>query len=314
MHCINRVLLASCLFSGVLSAQGNLEVIAAYYGVDRNFVDVTSSTRSRAQSTGLAFVVGADSLGGDPFPGQIKTLRLYYKLGGVFQQGEWKDGENVTIGRFTTGRRDRDTGMRGGGIDRASRTPSPVAVAAPAGLRIISGQYGAGTRVNDVTALLAGRIAGDRLNILVENNSLGGDPIRGADKLLNVTYEWNGQRYTASAKEGQTLRLPPDQVVAASPAPSVLPANGACLYAAANFQGTPTCAAFGQDPAQLTGTFGSLKLLGTVRQVELFESANFAGRSLRLTTDIPDLNRATSGFFGSPITWAPNPGAFRMIQ
>ena len=174
MHCFNRVLLAGCLLSGVLRAQGNLEVIAAYYGADRNFVDVTSSTRSQAQPTGLGFVVGSDSLGGDPFPGQIKTLRLYYKLGGVFQQDEWK--------------------------------------------------------------------------------------------------------------------------------------------AAANFRGAPTCVAFGQNPAQLTGTFGSLKLLGNVRQVELFESANFAGRSLRLTADIPDLTRATSGFFGSPVTWAPNPGAFRMIQ
>jgi|GEM_PF-741057 len=308
MHRINHVLLSCCLFACALRAQSNLEVIAAYYGVDRNFVDVTASARSQAQSAGLGLVVGADSLGGDPFPGQIKTFRLYYKLGGLFQQGEWKDGENVSIGRLGTSR--RDSGMRGGGIDRARRTPTPV-VAAPSGLKVLSAQYGAGTRINDVTTLLNSRVTGDRLTVLVENNSLGGDPIRGADKVLNVAYEWNGQRYTASAKEGQTLRLPPDQVLAVTPA---LPTNGVCLYPAANYQGTPTCAALGQDPAQVSGTFGSLKLLGSVRQVELFESANFAGRYLRLTADLPDLTRATSGFFGSPVTWAPNPGAFRMSQ
>lgn len=309
MHRINHVLLSCCLFACALRAQSNLEVIAAYYGVDRNFVDVTASARSQAQSAGLGLVVGADSLGGDPFPGQIKTFRLYYKLGGVFQQGEWKDGESVTVGRPGTSR--RDSGMRGGGgLDRPSRTPAPI-MAVPSGLKVISAQYGAGARLSDVTALLSGRIAGDRLTVLVENNNLGGDPIRGADKVLNVAYEWNGQRYTASAKEGQTLRLPPDQVLAVTPA---LPTNGVCLYPAANYQGTPTCAALGQDPAQVSGIFGSLKLLGTVRQVELFESANFAGRSLRLTADLPDLSRATSGFFGSPVTWAPNPGAFRMSQ
>lgn len=393
-----RLILMWMLCAMPMAAQGSLEIVAAYYGFDRNYIDVTSLVRAQAQPDGVALTVGGDPLGGDPFPGQLKTLRIYYKLGGQFQTGEWKDSEALLIGRLASG-------VRGGGrgtIDRTGRTvpgpltvlkatygtgdrtvdvttilqnrvqgnslqfdvpgtqlgdpapgllkelvviyqyagqtrevrardgqrlrapgdiavprpPQPAAqpVPPPTGLKIVSAQYGAGSRVMDVTALLTARVAADRLTVPVDNNNMGGDPMRGADKVVNVTYEWNGQRYTASAKEGQTLRLPPDQVVASQPAALRLPTDGVCLYPGQNFEGTPVCAPLGQDQANMGGSFGSVKLLGTVRQVELFESASYSGRTLRLTADLADLSRATSGFFGTPVTWAPKLGSFRMSQ
>ncbi len=391
-----RWMLTLMLCAMPVAAQSSLEVVAAYYGFDRSFVDVTSLVRAQAQPDGVALTVGGDPLGGDPFPGQLKTLRIYYKLSGQFQNGEWKDGESLLIGRLPAG--GRNSGVRGGGrgtIDRTGRTlPGPLTVLKatygagdrtvdvttlvqsrvqgnslqfdvpgtqlgdpapnvlkelvvtyqyagqtrevrardgqrlrapgdmsappapppPTGLKIISAQYGASNRIVDVSALLANRVASDRLVVLVENNNMGGDPLRGADKVLNVVYEWNGQRYTASAKEGQTLRLPPDQVVASQPAAPRIPTDGVCFYPSPNFEGTPMCAALGQDQANVNGVFGSVKLLGTVRQLELFEAASYSGRTLRLTADLADLSRATSGFFGTPVTWATKLASFRMGQ
>ena len=394
MHTPRRFLIAIILLVATMRAQSSLEVIAAYYGTDRSFLDVTATVRAQSQPDGLGLTVGTASLGGDPFPGQLKTLRIYYKLSGQFQQGEWKDSESVAIGRVNSG--GRNTGMRGGGrpvfrptvsapltitqatygagnrtvdvtsllqsrvqrdqldfdvpgtllgdpapgllkelvvsyqwngqtrearvrdgerlrlpVDQVT-APAPVPVAT--GLKIVSAQYGSGTRVTDVTALLASRIAADRLVVLVENNNLGGDPARGADKVLNVVYEWNGQRYSASAKEGQTLRLPPDTAASGQAASVRTPTNGVCLYPGQNFQGTPFCAELGQDQARLTGTWGSLRLFGTARQVDLFETANFTGRTVRLTAELGDLSRAGGGFFSGPAPWATTPASFRLSQ
>ncbi len=394
MPTTGRLLIALALLAATLSAQSGLEVIAAYYGTGRSFLDVTALVRAQAQPDGLSLTVGTAALGGDPFPGQLKTMRIYYKVGGQFQQGEWKDSENVVIGRLTTG--GRNTGMRGGGRPVARERPmigapltilqatygtgartvdvtsllqsrvqrdqldfdvpgsllgdpapgllkeivvsyqwngqtrearvrdgehlrlpidqmtTPVPVAT--GLRIVSAQYGAGTRTTDVTAMLGARISADGLVVLVENNNLGGDPARGADKALNVVYEWNGQRFNASAKEGQTLRLPPDQTHSEQSTTVRTPTNGVCLYPGQNFQGTPFCAELGQDQARLTGTWGSLRFFGTARQVDLFETAGFTGRTVRLTAELADLSRAGGGFFSGPAPWATTPASFRLSQ
>jgi hypothetical protein len=387
-----KLLMSWTLLAIPLLAQNALEVIAAYYGADRSFVDVTGIVRAQSLPEYVGLTVGADALGGDPFPGQLKTLRIYYKLSGQFQQGEWKDSEPVAIGRPNTamrgGNRARPTrGAAGqltilqaiygsgsrtvdvttliqgrvqrnalefdvpgaqlgdpapgtskelvvtyqyGGLVREARvrdgerlqlpqssttTQAPVApMPVATGLKIISAQYGAGARIMDVTSLMTSRVAADQLSVPVDNVNMGGDPQRGADKVLSIVYEWNGQRFTDSAKEGQTMRLPSERALAVSPAAARLPIDGVCFYPGQNYQGTPVCAAWGQDQARVNGAFGSLRLLGTVRQVDLYESANYAGRSARVTSDLADLTRAGGGFFGTPATWAANLGSFRMSQ
>jgi hypothetical protein len=385
-----RMILGWTLLTAALSAQSSLEVIAAYYGADRGFVDVTSIVRAQAQAEGLGITVGTSSLGGDPFPGQAKTLRLYYKLKGEFQQGEWRDNENIAIGRL-------NSSIRGGGRSRGERGPAmPLTILqatygvgnrtvdvtalmqsrvqgnaldfdvsrgqlgdpapgtakqlaviysyngltrearardgerlrlpqdnmgtpATAVLKIVSAQYGSATRNADVTGLMTSRMTGNTLTVVVNNANMGGDPHVAVVKTLTVSYEWNGQRFTATAKEGETMTLPVDPAVAASPAATQpaangVPADGVCFYPAQNYQGTPVCAVWGQDQPRVNTAFGSVKILGSVRAVELFESANFQGRSVRLTSDLADLSRASSGFFGTPSTWAPNLGSFRMGQ
>ena len=42
----------------------------------------------------------------------------------------------------------------------------------------------------------------------VNNNTMGGDPARGADKVLTVIYRYQGRERTSTVKEGNVLRIP----------------------------------------------------------------------------------------------------------
>jgi len=397
-----RIFLAAALAAACLPAQTALEVVAAYYGADRHFFEVTDSVRQQAQADSFTLLVGADALGGDPMPGVIKTLRVYYKWNNRFEFSEAKDGETITVGRAAlTGNRgtgrdnDRNTrrtptltivtavyGANGRGLDASGLLQSlvrdnrlefqagsstladpapgvvkelvvtynwqgqtrearvrdgewlrlppttaggPAAPQALPGLRLISATYGVIGRTSDVLGLLQSRVANDRLLVSADNNTLGGDPARGADKYLNVTYEYRGQRYTAAAKEGQMLRLPPDQLpapvaastgTAATTTSTAVPADSACFYPYANYQGTPTC--FSQDQTRLAGKWGSVKLQGRVRSFDLFENNAYGGRTLRLIGDQPDLSTVSAGgggFFGNTTqyTWVAQAGSLRLL-
>jgi hypothetical protein len=382
-----RILSLLLIVALAVSAQAPLEVVAAYYGADRHFFDVTDAVKAQAQADGLNLTVGAEALGGDPMPGVGKTLRVYFKWTGRFDVNEAKDGEMLRIGRATSTASSRGParetiagrggapvltitgatyGANGRTLDATSLLQSrvqdnrldfevgaanladpapgvvkelavtylwqgqtrearvrdgerlilpPAAVAEPMGpsLRLLSATYGAGSRSSDVLGLLLTRLANDRLLVSADNTTLGGDPARGANKVLNVTYEYRGQRYTASAKEGQILRLPPDNLPA--PAAPALPADGACFYPAPDYQGTPTCVS--QDQSRLSGAFGSVRLLGRIRSLDLFENNGYGGRTVRLSGDQADLSQVSAGggFFSNTTQyqWAGRPGSVRLL-
>jgi hypothetical protein len=47
------------------------------------------------------------------------------------------------------------------------------------------------------------------LVVQVNNNTMGGDPAKGADKVLTVIYRFQGGReQTSTVKEGNVLRIP----------------------------------------------------------------------------------------------------------
>jgi hypothetical protein len=79
--------------------------------------------------------------------------------------------------------------------------------ARPGGLQIVRAEYGAGKRMIDVTAQLNSRIQDGQLYLQVTNANMGGDPARGDDKVLNVTYVYNGQRGQTTVREGGYLKL-----------------------------------------------------------------------------------------------------------
>ena len=90
-------------------------------------------------------------------------------------------------------------------------------------------------------------------------------------KTLTVDYELNGRRRTATAQDGETLRLPgggtaPSTAVpvlikgpvVAQVADAVRPRNtGACLYRQPNYGGEAVC---GSSQTALSGGFRSIRL------------------------------------------------------
>jgi Peptidase family M48/DnaJ-like protein C11, C-terminal len=79
-------------------------------------------------------------------------------------------------------------------------------------LQILSARYGAGNRFNDVGQRLQSRVQNDRLDLDVNNSSMGGDPISQA-KTLQVRYQFDDRTYDVTVRENERLSIPTDQQV-----------------------------------------------------------------------------------------------------
>jgi alpha-L-fucosidase len=66
---------------------------------------------------------------------------------------------------------------------------------------------GAEPRSADVTARVRGLIAGGRLSLKVENQTLGGDPAPGVPKALTIRYRLDGKPGTITRAENETISL-----------------------------------------------------------------------------------------------------------
>ena len=78
-------------------------------------------------------------------------------------------------------------------------------------LRIMTASYGAGARFIDVRQRLQSRVVNDRLDLQVNNSSMGGDPNRGVAEALQLTYEWAGRQYDVTVHENQRVAIPTSQ-------------------------------------------------------------------------------------------------------
>ena len=79
------------------------------------------------------------------------------------------------------------------------------------GLRIMTASYGAGTRFIDVRQRLQSRVVNDRLDLQVNNSSMGGDPNRDVAEALQLTYDWAGRQYDVTVHENQRVTIPTSQ-------------------------------------------------------------------------------------------------------
>jgi beta-barrel assembly-enhancing protease len=95
----------------------------------------------------------------------------------------------------------------------------PAKGQAPAGpqtgtpdLAILSARYGAGGRYVDVRQRLQERVQNGRLNLVVNNSSMGSDPIN-QDKQVEVRYRWDNRTYNVTVQENNQLTIPTAQQV-----------------------------------------------------------------------------------------------------
>ncbi|NDQ55515.1 MAG: M48 family metalloprotease [Acidipila sp.] len=79
------------------------------------------------------------------------------------------------------------------------------------GLQILAASYGARDTFADVRQQLQSQVQNDRLDMQVNNSSLGGDPLPNEPKTLNITYEWGGVRHQVTVPENQQVSIPTQQ-------------------------------------------------------------------------------------------------------
>jgi len=206
--------------------EGQYRILAARYGTGRRNVDVTARLKELARQD-RTFRMGNSTFGVDPDHGVVKTLRIYARgPGGETRMFEFVEGGVVDGSQFTgwgrgefgnvewhggwdEGRRDRDPDYgndrgrdrdngRDHDRDRDSRR-----------LTIIKATYGEGRHRRDVTEILRSLIREGRLELPVNNNSMGGDPAHGAHKTLWVSYSVGGRdSQEVRVDEGNRIILP----------------------------------------------------------------------------------------------------------
>jgi hypothetical protein len=200
------LLAASCFFSTAARAQngGGWQVVKADWGAGNRWMDVTNQVRRLLNGNRPVFVTN-DSMGGDPAYGAVKILRIRAtNARGQSQQFTYNEGSTINPNQFNSGR------PGGPGYPGNPGYPQP---GYPGGggngsLQITRAYYGLNNRTNDVTQLLRGMVRNGTLAVQVNNNSMGGDPARGGDKVLTVIYRIQGRERTSTVKEGNVLRIP----------------------------------------------------------------------------------------------------------
>ena len=134
-------------------------------------------------------------MGVDPARGRDKVLRIHARNGsGQMRDFNYKEGQTVDSRMFV------GVGFGGGGYPGGGNQFR--------GLRIVQASYGAGNRRRDVTSRLQSMVRNDRLTVLVNNSTMGGDPAFNQPKNLQLTYEYQGQRRNTNMGEGGRLTLP----------------------------------------------------------------------------------------------------------
>ncbi len=75
-------------------------------------------------------------------------------------------------------------------------------------LKINNATYGRNGQGANVTSQVRHMMRNNALDFKVNNNNLGGDPNKGADKILRISYTYQGATRAAQFKEGDRCRLP----------------------------------------------------------------------------------------------------------
>ena len=142
-------------------------VQSADWGAGNRRQDVTNTVRRLV--SGPNFTVNNTTMGVDPYKGADKTLRIVARdQNGNTRDFSYKEGSTVTSSMF------RGTQWGGGNGNPGSGQLWTVQ----------SADYGAGNRRQDVTNTVRRLVSGP--NFRVNNQTMGIDPWKGADKTLRI--------------------------------------------------------------------------------------------------------------------------------
>lgn len=145
-----------------------------------NTLDVTKKVQQAVKGNLLIIKADTGDLG-DPIPNTQKRLKVEYTANGVA-------GSKVV--------------MEGGVLEIHSPAGAKLAVT-----KAIYGDL-TNERKVDVTRALTEAVQGDKVSLVVNNETMGGDPAPTTLKTLEVTYTVNGKAGKATVSEFNTLVLP----------------------------------------------------------------------------------------------------------
>jgi hypothetical protein len=164
------------------------QVMKADWGAGNRWADVTSTVRVLLSGNGMV-QVNNRNLGGDPAVGADKILRIQARNNqGQTRQFTYKEGSSIDASQFYS---------YGGGI-------GPGNPGNP-GWQVMFADWGAGNRRADVTQRVRVLLSGNGM-VQVNNQNLGVDPWKGADKVLRISArDSRGQVREFSYKEGASI-------------------------------------------------------------------------------------------------------------
>jgi predicted aconitase with swiveling domain len=163
------VLIVFASFCATSAAAQTWWVQSADYGSGNRRQDVTQTVRRLV--SGPNFRVNNATLGGDPYVGADKTLRIVGRdTQGNVRDFKYSEGSTVNSAMF------RGMEWHGGGGNGGGNNANSWFVQ--------SADYGAGNRRQDVTQTVRRLVNGP--NFRVNNTTMGTDPWVGADKTLRI--------------------------------------------------------------------------------------------------------------------------------
>ena|SRR5258708_6539699 len=203
------------LLTGSVFAQGG-EFVGAEWGVPGRQVDVTARVRTFIRGANLQLQVTRFNLGIDPAPHQNKVLIIRVRhWDGDVKEYSYPERSTVNLELDPEDRWERreehpaDDRREERHDDRPSDAPRGENYERhERGLRILRAYYGAEGQFMNVTDALQNEVDDGQLYLLVDNESMGGDPLMGAHKWLRVLYVVNGERRNIVVPEHSELRLP----------------------------------------------------------------------------------------------------------
>jgi hypothetical protein len=189
-------------FAATNAAAQTWWVQSADYGAGNQRRDVTNTVKRLVN--GPNFRVNNNNMGVDPAVGRDKVLRIVAKDSrGTVRDFSYKEGSTVNAQMFTGG---PGSGPGWPGWNGGGRPGNGGGY--DSNLRITSAKWGFGGAQRDVTGRLQGMVRNNRLSVKANNQSMGGDPSPGNNKMLTVFYDYRGRNQSKVAPEGSTLHLP----------------------------------------------------------------------------------------------------------
>jgi hypothetical protein len=189
---------------GVGAQDEGWRIVRAEYGYRTQRADVTNvliDQITRGGENGQIYV-NDGPMGGDPAQGHEKTLYVRARnRNGEERVFEFRQHSYLDVRMFDVRRGDRDDHPGNyGDRDRGRRDSDR--------LRIVGAYYGVQGRTINVTELLRSRMREGIVISVVSNDSLGGDPAPGLEKVLIVVYLVQGNETATAVREGNTLTIP----------------------------------------------------------------------------------------------------------